>query len=435
MTDATLTEFLGESPVPARRRKRTWVLIVLGLIGVAVVFYALFGGHAAPKYATVAVKRGDLAVTVSATGNLAPTNQVNVGSEESGIVVNVFVQNNDHVKKGQPLAQLDPTLFRAALMQNAAQLLSARASVAQNQATLDQSTVTLRRYQEVARLSGGKVPSQTELDTALGDHARALANLQAAKAQVALAEATLSTSRTNLAKATIYAPVDGVVLSRQVEPGQTVAAAFNVATLFTIAEDLTAMKLDVKVDEADIGDVVVGNSATFAVDAYPGRAFSGAVTRIDLGANATPTVNSAGTTTSTTSTVVAYTAALAVRNPQLLLRPGMTATAAILAKMERDQLLVPNSALRFTPQSGTGGGGVQIGPKAGSGGFGVAGQNKTATIGRGSHQTVYVLAADGALRPIEVTIGSTNGALTAVSAPGLKSGMQVVTGLLATAGT
>jgi HlyD family secretion protein len=113
----------------------------------------------------------------------------------------------------------------------------------------------------------------------------------------------------------------------------------------------------------------------------------------------------------------------------------MTATAAILAKMERDQLLVPNAALRFTPQSGTGGGGVQIGPKAGSGGFGVAGQNKTATIGRGSHQTVYVLAADGALRPIEVTIGSTNGALTAVSAPGLKSGMQVVTGLLATAGT
>jgi HlyD family secretion protein len=322
MTDATLTEFLGESPVPARRRKRTWVLIVLGLIGVAVVFYALFGGHAAPKYATVAVKRGDLAVTVSATGNLAPTNQVNVGSEESGIVVNVFVQNNDHVKKGQPLAQLDPTLFRAALMQNAAQLLSARASVAQNQATLDQSTVTLRRYQEVARLSGGKVPSQTELDTALGDHARALANLQAAKAQVALAEATLSTSRTNLAKATIYAPVDGVVLSRQVEPGQTVAAAFNVATLFTIAEDLTAMKLDVKVDEADIGDVVVGNSATFAVDAYPGRAFSGAVTRIDLGANATPTVNSAGTTTSTTSTVVAYTAALAVRTRNCCCAPA-----------------------------------------------------------------------------------------------------------------
>jgi len=435
MTDATIAEFLGESLAPPRRRWHKWGLIALGLVGLAALAYALFGGRVAPKYATAAVKRGDLAVTVSATGNLAPTNQVNVGSEESGIVVNVFVQNNDHVKKGQPLAQLDPTLFRAALMQNEAQLLSARASVAQNQATLDQSSVTLRRYQEVARLSGGKVPSQTELDTALGDHARAVANLKAAKAQVAQAEATLSTSRTNLAKATIYAPVDGVVLSRQVEPGQTVAAAFNVATLFTIAEDLTAMKLDVKVDEADIGEVAVGNSATFAVDAYPGRAFAGAVTRIDLGANATPTVNSAGTTTSSTSTVVAYTAVLAVRNPQLLLRPGMTATAAILAKLERNQLLVPNAALRFTPESGMESGGVQIGPKPGSGGFGVAGQNKTATIGRGSHQTVYVLAADGALRPIEVTIGSTNGALTAVSGPGLRPGMQIVTGLLAATAT
>ena len=435
MTDSTIAEFLGESLAPPRRRWRKWGLIALGLVGLAALAYALFGGRVAPKYATAAVKRGDLAVTVSATGNLAPTNQVNVGSEESGIVVNVFVQNNDHVKKGQPLAQLDPTLFRAALMQNEAQLLSARASVAQNQATLDQSSVTLRRYQEVARLSGGKVPSQTELDTALGDHARAVANLKAAKAQVAQAEATLSTSRTNLAKATIYAPVDGVVLSRQVEPGQTVAAAFNVATLFTIAEDLTAMKLDVKVDEADIGEVAVGNSATFAVDAYPGRAFAGAVTRIDLGANATPTVNSAGTTTSSTSTVVAYTAVLAVRNPQLLLRPGMTATAAILAKLERNQLLVPNTALRFTPESGMESGGVQIGPKPGSGGFGVAGQNKTATIGRGSHQTVYVLAADGALRPIEVTLGSTNGALTAVSGPGLRPGMQIVTGLLAATAT
>jgi HlyD family secretion protein len=436
MTDASIAEFLGENPAPVRRRWRKWGMIALGLIALAALAYALFGGRAAPKYATIAVQRGDLAVTVSATGNLAPTKQVNVGSEESGIVVNVYVQNNDHVKKGQPLAQLDPALFRAALMQNEAQLRSAQATVAQNQATLDQTTVTLRRYQDVARLSGGKVPSQTELDTARGDHARALANLQAAIAQVAQARATLSTSRTNLAKATIYAPVDGVVLSRQVEPGQTVAAAFNVATLFTIAEDLTAMRLDVKVDEADIGEVAVGNSATFAVDAYPGKTFSGAVTRIDLGANATPTINSAGTTTtSTTSTVVAYTAILAVKNPELLLRPGMTATATILAKMEHDQLLVPNAALRFAPDSeNAGGGGVQIGPKSGSGGFGVAGQTKTATIGRGSHQTVFVLAKDGALRRIGVIVGSTNGALTAVYAADLKPGMTVVTGRLSATG-
>ena len=435
MTDTTLAEFLGEEAAPPRRRWLKWGAIAIGVIAVLLILRAVFGGHAAAQYATAPVQQGDLAVTVSATGNLAPTKQVNVGSEESGIVVGVFVQNNDHVKKGQPLAQLDPTLFRDALMQSQAQLLSAQASVAQNHATLDQSTATLHRYQEVARLSGGKVPSQTELDTARGDYERAVANLKAAQAQVAQAQATLSSNRTNLAKATIYAPVDGVVLSRQVEPGQTVAAAFNVTTLFTIAEDLTAMKLDVKVDEADIGEVAVGDSASFAVDAYPGRSFTGSVTRIDLGANATPTVNSAGTTVASTSTVVAYTASLQVQNPQLLLRPGMTATASILASLEHDQILVPNAALRFTPDVDKGAGGFQLGPKQGSGGFGVAGQTKTATIGRGSQQTVYVLGDDGKPRPVRVTLGSSNGAVTAVSASGLRPGTQVITGRLAKVGT
>lgn len=433
MTDTTLAEFLGQDEVKPRRGWLKWGGAALAVVVLLLILRAIFGGHTAAQYVTAPVQRGDLAVTVSATGNLAPTKQVNVGSEESGIIVGVFVQNNDHVKKGQPLAQIDPTLFRDALMQSEAQLLSAQAAVAQNHATLDQSTATLHRYQEVARLSGGKVPSRTELDTARGDYERAVANLQAAEAQVAQAQATLSSNRTNLAKATIYAPVDGVVLSRQVEPGQTVAAAFNVTTLFTIAEDLTAMKLDVKVDEADIGEVAVGDSADFAVDAYPGRRFTGAVTRIDLGANATPTVNSAGTTVSSTSTVVAYTASLEVGNPQLLLRPGMTATASILTAMERSQLLVPNAALRFTPDSGADSGGIQIGPKQGSGGFGVAGQTKTATIGRGSRQLVYVVNADGTPRAIRVTIGSSNGTLTSVTAPGLKSGMQVITGHLAAA--
>ncbi len=434
MTDPTMAEFLGQEDALPRRRWLKWAIIALVVV-LLLALRLLFGGHATVQYATAPVRQGDLAVTVSATGNLTPTKQVNLGSEESGIVVNVFVQNNDHVRKGQALAQLDPTLFRDTLMQNQASLLSAQASVAQNQATLDQATMTLHRYQEVARLSGGKVPSQTELDTARGDQARAIANLRAARASVALAQATLSSARTNLAKATIYAPVDGVVLSRQVEPGQTVAAAFNVTTLFTIAEDLTAMKLDVKVDEADIGEVAVGNSANFAVDAYPGRIFTGGVTRIDLGANATPIVNSAGTTPTATSTVVAYTASLAVKNPQLLLRPGMTATASILTSMQHDQLLVPNAALRFTPDSTASSGGLfQIGgpPKSG-GGFGVAGQDKTATIGRGSRQLVYVLDANGAPSAVRVAVGSSNGALTAVSGAGLKAGMQVVTGRLAAA--
>ncbi|HEY0315384.1 MAG TPA: efflux RND transporter periplasmic adaptor subunit [Sphingomonas sp.] len=437
-SDTDIDSFLGIET--SHRRGR---IIRRVAIGVAVVLVLLLvvrcvsGAHERTRYSTAPVKQGDLAVSVTATGNLTPTKQVNVGSEESGIVVDVFVQNNDHVTKGQPLAQLDPSRLKDALVQSQAQLLSAQATVAQNQATVDQSGATLRRYQEVARLSGGKVPSATELDTARGDYERAQANLKAAQAAVAQARAQVSTNQTSLAKATIYSPVDGVVLSRQIEPGQTVAAEFNVATLFTIAEDLTSMKLDVKVDEADVGEVQVGDHATFSVDAYPGRTFAGQVTRIDLGANATPTVNSAGTTATSTTNVVAYTASLSVQNPDLVLRPGMTATASVLASVQKNQLLVPNAALRFAPdgwKSDTGGPFQLGGPKQGSGGFGVAGQEKKADIGRGSRQTVYVLDGKGDPKAVNVVVGSTNGTVTAVSGPEIKPGMQVITGRLAAQG-
>ena len=433
--DHDIDSFLGIETSHARGR-----LIRRIAIGVAVVLVLLLvvrcvsGAHERTRYSTAAVKQGDLAVSVTATGNLTPTKQINVGSEESGIVVDVFVQNNDRVTKGQPLAQLDPSRLKDALVQSQAALLSAQATVAQNQATVDQSGATLRRYQEVARLSGGKVPSATELDTARGDYERAIANLKAAQAAVAQQRANVSTNQTSLSKATIYAPVNGVVLSRQVEPGQTVAASFTVATLFTIAEDLTQMKLDVKVDEADVGEVQVGDRANFAVDAYPGRTFQGQVTRIDLGANATPSVNSAGTTTTSTTNVIAYTASLSVRNPDLVLRPGMTATASVLSAVQRNQLLVPNAALRFTPEGwkSSSGGPFQLGPpKSGSGGFGVAGQEKTADIGRGSKQTVYVLDGKGDPKAVNVVVGATNGTLTAVSGPDVKPGMQVITGRLA----
>jgi HlyD family secretion protein len=436
-TDNDLDSFLGIEVSHGRGR-----LIRRGAIVIAVVLVLLLivrcvsSAHEQTHYATTPVKRGDLAVSVSATGNLTPTKQINVGSEESGIVVAVYVQNNDHVTKGEPLAQLDPSRLKDALVQSQAQLLSAQATVAQNQATVDQSGATLKRYQEVARLSGGKVPSATELDTARGDAERAIANLKAAQAQVAQARANVSTNQTNLAKSTIYAPVDGVVLSRQVEPGQTVAAEFNVATLFTIAEDLTSMKLDVKVDEADVGEVKVGDGATFNVDAYPGRTFNGNVTRIDLGANATPTVNSAGTAANSTTNVIAYTASLSVQNPDLVLRPGMTATASILSQVERNQLLVPNAALRFTPEGwkSNSGGGIFGGPKEGTGGFGVAGQEKKTDIGRGSRQMVYVLDGKGNPKAVNVIVGSTNGTLTAVSGPDVKPGLQVITGRLAQKG-
>ncbi|USI74183.1 efflux RND transporter periplasmic adaptor subunit [Sphingomonas morindae] len=431
--DQDIDSFLGvERPTRRRRIARRLAIGVALVLVLLFVVRCAFGTREPEHYATAPARRADLTVSVAATGNLTPTRQVNVGSEVSGIVTQVFVQNNDHVAKGQPLARLDTARLEDALRLSIAQLRAAEAAVAQNQATLDQSAATYRRYQEVARLSGGKVPSKTELDTARADFERAQANLAAARAQVDQNQATVSSNRTNLAKATIYSPVDGVVLSRQVEPGQTVAAQFNVATLFTIAEDLAAMKLDVKVDEADVGEVHAGDPANFTVDAYPGRVFPARVERIDFGANATPTVNSAGSSTSNATTaVVAYTASLSVANPDLALRPGMTASATIITAVRRNVLLVPNAALRFRPRDQAESGGFLLGgPKDGSGGFGQAGQDKSGAIGRGSRQAVFVLRK-GKPVAVPVVVGDSNGSLTAVSGAGLRPGVAVITGTLA----
>ena len=426
MTDTTLDEFLDRAPRSRRRKILKWGGIAVGVLLLLILIHHWRSPGNVIPYATAPVARADLDVTISATGNLTPTKQITVGSEQSGIIQNVYVTNNDRVRQGQPLASLDLSRLRDALVQSQASLQQALATVQQNEATVAQTKANLARYEEVSRLSGGKVPSRTELDTARADYARAVANVAAARAQVAQARAQVSTNQTNLAKGTIYAPVTGVVLSRLVEPGQTVAASFNVAPLFTIAEDLSRMKLEVKVDEADVGELHEGAAASFTVDAYPGRTFPATVTRVDVGANATPQVNSTGTTATSTSTVVAYTAVLSVANPGLMLKPGMTATATIHIAHRQNVLLVPNGALRFSPDAG---------PMAANGiGLGARpdpnAKPKTATIGRGSVQTVWTLGADGKPKPIPVTTGDSNGTSTEVSSSGLRQGMKVITGKL-----
>jgi HlyD family secretion protein len=421
MTEVDINAFLGEPPLTWWRRWRKWVLIGVPVL-IAILLLAQCFRPAPPvQYSTAPVQRHDLNVTITATGNLAPTVQVNVGSEESGLVDKVYVQNNDHVVKGQPLAQLDLSRLRDALVQSEATLQAALATVAQDRATVAQTRATLERQENVYKLSSGKVPSKTEMDTARADYARAIANVAQAEAQVAQARANVSTNRTNLSKGTIYAPVTGVVLSRQVEPGQTVAASFNVATLFTIAQDLSSMKLQVKVDEADVGELHAGAPATFTVDAYPNRTFPATVTRVDLGANATPIVNSAGAQPTTTTNVVAYTAELAVSNPDGLLKPGMTATATIVTDTAKNALLVPNAALRFNPT-----------PPQKKSIFGPPPEPpKNADVSRGAKQQLWIVGTDGKPKAIPVTVGHTNGSLTEVSGPGLRPGLQVITGQLA----
>lgn len=431
MPAPTVDSFLGQKNA-TRGPVTRWVLIGIGALLVLALVARCFAPPKPPNYATTPVVRGDLTVTVTATGNLAPTDQINVGSQVSGLIHEVYVHNNDRVKKGQPLARLDLQLLKAALAQAEAELQVSIAAVAQAKATVDQDKATLERDDQVFKLSDGKVPSQTELDSARADYARAVANVASAQAQVAQQKANVQTARTNLGYGTIYAPVDGVVLSRQVEPGQTVAAQFNVATLFTIAEDLSRMKIEVKVDEADVGELKEGEPAVFTVDAYPGRSFPAAVTRVDLGANATPQVNSAGAAVASASTVVAYTTVLSVANPDLMLKPGMTATALITVAHKTGALLVPNAALRFAPRTADLGGAPR-GPAVFAPNQNNAGAD-TADFTRGARRRIWVLDAKGKPQPLTVTTGDTDGSLTEVFGPGVRPGLEVVTGQLTAAG-
>jgi HlyD family secretion protein len=428
---AELDAFLGARAVPIWRRFATWAVVVIGILLVLIVLKGCFASAPKPEYASEAVARGSLSVSVSATGKLAPTNQVTVGSELSGLVTKVVADVNDRVSIGQPLALVDPSRFKDTVNQSQAALDAAVAAVAQNQATLAQSNATLARYQEVSRLSGGRVPAKTEMDTALADRARGIANLKAAEANVVSARATLSSNATQLVKTVIRSPVNGVVLARQIEPGQTVAASFSTPTLFVIAEDLSRMKLEVQIDEADVGSVKQGQAATFTVDAFPGKTFPATITRVDLGSNLSATSSTTTTTTTTTGQVVSYGATLSVANGSLQLRPGMTATADIVTSAKPDVLLVPNAALRFTPAA-TGPAaskGIAFGPPAAKHG---PGAGKGETVKRGGSQTVYVADATGTPQPVRITTGETNGTMTEVIGGALKPGDKVITGQLAT---
>lgn len=439
-TPADIDAFLGAKTQPRWKRYATWALVALGVVLLVWGSLSFFRGEAATEYASVPARQGNLEVTVSATGKLAPTNQVTVGSQLSGLVTQVVVDVNDRVRAGQALALIDPEQLDDQISQNRAQLAAQQASVQQAQATLTEARATLARFEEVSRLSGGRVPAKTELDTARAAVARGVAGVRTAEANVAAARAQLSSSQTQRERAIIRSPVNGVVLARQVDPGQTVAASFNTPTLFVIAEDLSQMELEVAIDEADVGSVRNGQRATFTVDAFPGERFPATINRVDVGSNlsVSEASSSSSSTTSTTTSgqVVSYAATLSVANPELRLRPGMTATAEIVTTERQNVLLIPNAALRFQPSSGTsadaGKGGLasQIVPgprRRRSGG----GAERTATIGRGSQQTVYVLGEDGKPSPVRITVGESDGQQTEVLSGGLKPGMRIITGQLA----
>jgi HlyD family secretion protein len=294
------------------------------------------GGGDAVRYRTTAAETGDLTVTVTATGTLEPITQVNVGIEVSGTVEEVLVDYNNRVKVGQVLLRLDTAKLKAQALQAEASLKAAEAGLTEAKATVKETGANLARLRQVRELSGGKMPSQHDIDTAEAALDRARAAEGTAEARISEAKAALSVDNTNLRKAVIRSPIDGIVLKRDVEPGQTVAASLQTPTLFVLAENLTQMELNVAVDEADVGQVKEGQDATFTVDAYPDRTFPAAISEVRFSPK-------------TVDGVVTYETLLSVNNADLALRPGMTATADITVARREGALLIPNAALRFSP--------------------------------------------------------------------------------------
>lgn len=332
-----ISKTLGLEESVKKTSKKLWtILTIILLITLAIGFYYFSSAGPKIEYITKEAQKGTLTITVSATGNLEPLNKVDVGTEVSGTIAEVLVDYNDPVKAGQILAKLDTMKLELKVNSSQASLAVAKANLSSAQASLDDEKKSFERYQKLYKITRGLRPSEKELDASKAAYERALAAKQSAIAQREQANAVLKLDEDNLNKAIIKSPIDGVVLVKNIEAGQTVAATLQTPVLFTLAEDLTRMKVIVSVDEADVGEVVEEQEAIFNVDAYPNRSFAGKITQVRLNSLI---VNG----------VVTYEAVMYVDNSEMLLRPGMTATADIITKVVKNVLLIPHSSLRFTP--------------------------------------------------------------------------------------
>jgi len=404
-------------------------------------------GAEAPAWTTQAVERGDLRQVVHATGTVNAVTSVTVGSQVSGIIQRLHVDYNSAVKAGQVIAELDPSTFKARLVQAEATLRNNRAAVTSAQAGLEEATVRVRR-QELNRdeerrklkrslelAEKGLISSQEKdaaqfsadsAEAATGEaraqESSARAGVERAQAQVQQAEAAVDAARLDLEHTVIHSPIDGVVISRDVQVGQTVAASFQSPTLFTIAQDLREMQVEANVDEADIGVVREGVAAQFTVDAFPSEAFAGKVAQVRLSP-----IN--------VQNVITYITVIRVDNPELKLRPGMTAVVTLKVAERKDVLRVPAAALRFRPDPGPGGTapGASRGAAAAAAPAGPGNGNGSGHPERfpADSRTVWRLEPSGAPAPVSIAVGLTDGSYYEVIRGDLKEGDQVVTGQVA----
>ena len=393
-------------PRQLRRLKWTWLLAILAS-GAGLGWYLNRPGSDAPLYQSATVSRGDLAQIVTASGPLDPVTKVEVGSQISGSIQKLFADFNSPVKEGQVIAQLDPATYEASLIQAEGNLANARAAL------------------ELAQLNAERAKAlQSEKLNPKADYDKALADLHQAEAALKINEGTLKKAQVDLAHCTIYSPIDGIVISRNVNSGQTVAASLSAPTLFVIANDLSKMQIEAKVAEADVGSVAVGQPADFTVDAYPGQTFRGRVTQIR---NA-PTID---------QNVVTYDAIIEVTNPDLKLKPGMTADVSITVARRDNALRLPNAALRFRPVELSRAKAKAKDPN--STGTQAASKNKNSTGERPgkdknkhpSERTVYVVSNNSGketmLEPVKIRTGISDSFYTEVL-EGLQEGDRAATG-------
>lgn len=409
-----------------KSKKFFYVLGIIVLTGIGLWLYrsiqsAPEGGH--PHFNTQSIEKGDIRLTITATGNLEPTNEVTVGSELSGTTLEVYVETNDHVVKGQQLARLDTSTLENQLKASRAALESANANVVVAEATRKEAEATLERQQKLHAISEGRIPSSADLATTEAAAERARADVLSAQAAVIEAKAQIEINESDVAKGIIRSPTDGVVLSRSIEPGQTVASSFTTPELFLIAEDLSSMKLEVTVAEADIGLVGNDQSASFSVDAWPDRSYEAQVLKVAYGSEVT-------------DNVVTYATELSVSNEDLSLRPGMTATADIDVAHHQDVLLVPVSALRFNPtppdeaNARTGAQKKSFLDNLIPGPPNRSSQpkgNLAQSANENDASAIWVLE-DNRPKRIEVKLGLSDGRNTEVSADGLSAGTEVIIG-------
>ncbi len=370
--------------IPEILKKKRGILAIVAIVLILIFIISSLTKNRV-QYQTAKIKRRTITQVVEASGTINPVNTVSVGSTVSGLISAIYVDFNSKVTKGQLLAEIDPRTFQATVDQNAASMASAQADLANREATFEMAAKTLRRYKNL--YAKDFIP-KSELDQAESDYKASLAQVNAARAKINQTQAQYNQSLVNLNYTKITAPVDGMIISREIDLGQPVAASFQAPELFTIAQDLEKMQIEVNVSEADIGDVKEGQDVTYTLDGYPNSTFNGKVTQVRI----SPT---------TVSNVVTYSVIVTVDNSDLKLKPGMTANVSIITAQNKDVLSVPNVALKFTPE----------------------------TSGK-KYKTQGLWIKDGLkLKRIDIKTGASDDSYTEVSGDGIYEGQRILVGI------